>query len=423
MFTRWGEFLFILFFVVFAVGILLYVLVKRSNLSNLSNKPIQKNEVIKQHDLPYFIAGIPADDFIIDEGEVQAGNTIAELLSNYNVEDTLIKLLYSSYHQNIEKKGLIVGKPYTALLYPEDEFQVLKYFIYHASPHRSVIFQLDSAIKVFEYTKEVKTLRKKASGIIQSSLWSSIKEQGLNVKLAAEIAEIYAWSVDFFDLKKFDTYKIIYYENFIDDTVSVGVESIEAAWLNHNGKEYYAIYFEQDSLGTFFDDRGKNLKKDFLKAPLKFTRISSKFSNKRLHPILKIFRPHHGIDYAAPIGTPVFSVGEGKIIEIINKGQAGKMLKVQHSKIYSTAYLHLKSYAKGIKKDGRVRQGQIIGYVGSSGISTGPHLDFRFYRSGKAIDPLKVVSKPILPLKKENQLTFDSIQEIRLKELQGIVIP
>jgi len=158
---------------------------------------------------------------------------------------------------------------------------------------------------------------------------------------------------------------------------------------------------------SFFDDKGQSLRKAFLKAPLKFSRISSRFSNSRMHPILKIRRAHHGVDYAAPVGTPVYSIGDGVIIQTSHSGGAGNMIKIKHNSVYSTAYLHLKNFAKGIKQGVYVKQGDVIGYVGSSGLSTGPHLDFRFYKNGNPVDPLKVEAPPVEPVKEENIVDFE----------------
>jgi murein DD-endopeptidase MepM/ murein hydrolase activator NlpD len=193
--------------------------------------------------------------------------------------------------------------------------------------------------------------------------------------------------------------------------------------MKHSGKDFFAIPFEQDSSLSFFDEEGNSLRKTFLKAPLKFSRISSRFSNSRLHPVLKIRRPHHGVDYAAPTGTPVYSVGDGKIIaKAWDKKGGGNYIKIKHNGTYTTGYLHLNGFAKGIKVGDFVKQGDLIGYVGKTGLATGPHLDFRFYRNGKPVDPLKVDAPPVEPISEENKTIFDSIKTIYMDSLADISI-
>jgi murein DD-endopeptidase MepM/ murein hydrolase activator NlpD len=254
---------------------------------------------------------------------------------------------------------------------------------------------------VWSANKDVDTIRQTFSGSIESSLWNVITGKGANPILAIELSEIYAWSIDFFGLQKGDSIRIIYDELYVD-TTSIGIGKIHAAYFRHMNNDFYAIPFVQDSTEEFFDDKGKSLRKAFLKAPLRFSRISSKFSNSRLHPILKIRRPHHGVDYAAPLGTPVQSIGDGKVIKCSYEGGAGHMVKIRHNSIYTTAYLHLSRYGKGIKTGTYVKQGDIIGYVGSSGLSTGPHLDFRFYKNNVPVDPLRVEAPSVDPVREEH---------------------
>jgi len=243
------------------------------------------------------------------------------------------------------------------------------------------------------------------SGVINGSLWLTMIENNDDPNLAIELSEIYAWTIDFFGLYPNDSYKIIY-EKMYADTQFVGIGNIIATSFNHLNTDHSAFYFEKDSVGDYFDEEGGSLRRAFLKAPLRFSRISSRFSYNRKHPILKIRRPHLGIDYVAAIGTPVHAVGDGIVISAGRKGQAGRTVTIKHNGTYSTQYLHLSRYGTGIRSGVRVMQGQIIGYVGSSGLSTGPHLDFRFYRNGKAIDPLKVKSPPVSPVNHDNMEQF-----------------
>ena len=186
---------------------------------------------------------------------------------------------------------------------------------------------------------------------------------------------------------------------------------IYAAEFEHMGKSYYAFRFSQDEGFDYFDDRGENLRKAFLKAPLSFSRISSRFSGSRLHPVLKIRRPHFGVDYAAPKGTPVMTIGDGTVVERGYKGGGGNTVKIKHNTVYTTLYLHLSGFAKGITPGARVRQGDVIGYVGSTGLSTGPHLDFRVYKNGSPVDPLKLDVPPGEPVKAAFKTDFTTIKD------------
>jgi len=239
---------------------------------------------------------------------------------------------------------------------------------------------------------------------------------GLNKSLVFDLSNIFAWTVDFFGLQKGDNFKVIYEEFFIDGN-SLGTGRIYGAQFNRAGSSITAIPFIQDGKESFFDNEGNSLRKAFLKAPLQFSRISSHFSSARMHPILRIVRPHYGVDYAAPVGTPVHSVGDGRITAMTNEGASGRMVRIQHNSVYATAYLHLSRFGPGISPGVFVKQGDIIGYVGNSGLSTGPHLDFRFYQNGSPVDPLKVDAPTVEPVSEANKVAFEKIKTVALSLL------
>jgi len=257
------------------------------------------------------------------------------------------------------------------------------------------------------------------SGKINSSLWGTIENAKVDPELAISLAQIYQWTIDFYAIQKGDEFKVIY-EDISVDGKSVGLGVIHSAWFKHAGQDYYAYRFEQNKIAEYFSEDGQNLRREFLKAPLKFTRISSRFSNARFHPVLRIFRPHHGVDYAAPSGTPVHTIGSGSVVKAGYAGGAGRMIMIRHSNNYSTSYMHLAGFGPGIHNGSHVSQGQLIGYVGSSGLSTGPHLDFRVYQNGKAINPLTIKSPPSLPVSKQNIAAFDSVKNLYEKNLKLI---
>jgi murein DD-endopeptidase MepM/ murein hydrolase activator NlpD len=296
---------------------------------------------------------------------------------------------------------------YVTISTTKDSIPKAKYFIYEISSIDYVVYSLLDSIVAWRGQKEVERHIETASGIINSSLWNSMVESNTDPNLALSLSDIYAWTIDFFGIQKGDHYKVVY-ENVYVEGKCIGIGRVLAASFNHYGKDNYAFYFVQDSVGEYFDNLGKSLRRAFLKAPLNYRRISSRFSNSRLHPVLKIRRPHHGVDYAAAAGTPVMAIGDGVVqyARWDNKG-GGNTVRIKHNSVYSTAYLHLQKYGPGIKSGVKVKQGQVIGYVGSTGLSTGPHLDFRFYKNNKAVDPLKVESPPTDPVKDSNLEQFN----------------
>lgn len=223
----------------------------------------------------------------------------------------------------------------------------------------------------------------------------------------------------FFDVKEGDAFRLIYDVAYMDDTTAVNIASIQGAVFTHKGKDYVAIPFEQDSVAEYFDEEGNSLRKAFLKAPLDFYRITSRFSNSRFHPVLKRYRAHHGVDYAAPVGTPVKSIGDGTVIAKGYEKGGGNYLKVKHNSVYTTTYMHLSKFAKGLQVGSRVRQGDVIAYVGSTGLSTGPHLDFRVHKNGSPIDPLQMDAPPSEPVKPELQDSFALIRQLVLAEMDS----
>jgi len=239
---------------------------------------------------------------------------------------------------------------------------------------------------------------------------------GLHPSLVMGLSDIFAWSIDFFGLQKGDSFKVIYEELSIDEK-PLAVGKIYGAQFSGSGLVVNAIPFIQDGRESFFDSEGNSLRKAFLKAPLPFARVTSRFSSGRMHPILRIRRPHYGVDYAAPIGTPVLAIGDGRVTQTSYENGSGRMVRIVHNSVYSTAYLHLSRFGEGITPGAYVKQGDIIGYVGSSGLSTGPHLDFRFYMNGSPVDPLKVEAPPVEPVSEANKAKFEKSRTVVLNLL------
>lgn len=360
--------------------------------------------------VPRYEFGIAVDSLIIVKDQVKSGDNLSSILLKYKIGQQAVEQLVRKSEGIFDVRRIKAGNKYTVLC-TNDSLRKAVYLIYEQSPTHYVVFETGDSLHIHTGEKEVTVRMRAASGKISSSLWNAVIDAGASPNLAVELSEIYAWSIDFYAIQPGDNFTV-FYEELVVDNEQIGMGKISSARFNHAGKDIYAFRFIQDDAVDYFDETGMSLRKAFLKAPLKFSRISSRFSNSRLHPVLRIRRPHHGVDYAAPKGTPVHTVGSGTVTDVRYAGGAGRMVKIKHNATYSTAYLHLSGYGPGIKSGARVSQGQVIGYVGSTGLSTGPHLDFRFYKNGTPVDPLKVESPPALPVKKE---LLDDFNQLRLK--------
>jgi murein DD-endopeptidase MepM/ murein hydrolase activator NlpD len=387
-------------------------------MSALRKAPVTENAYLPEPKVEY---GIVVDSFYVVKDIVKANENLSSILLKYNTPMGTIEQLVTKAAGLFDVRKIRTGNKYT-LLCTNDSTRKAEYFIYESSPTDYVVFEIGDSLHVHLGEKEVVVRTKTASGTISSSLWNAMAEINASPNLTIALSEIYAWTVDFYAIQKGDNFTAIYEELFVEGE-SVGLGNILSARFNQGGKDNYAFRFVQDNNTDYFDEKGQSLRRAFLKAPLKFSRISSRFSNSRMHPVLRIRRPHHGVDYAAPKGTPVHTIGSGTVTDVRYAGGAGRMVKIKHNSTYATAYLHLSGYGPGIKTGARVQQGQVIGYVGSSGLSTGPHLDFRFYKNGTPIDPLKVESPPALPVKRELMDSFNQVKLIRGRQLDSLNMP
>jgi len=409
---KYREILFALLLSTLSLAAVYYYTTKVPQAIKLVEKPVAEIQKPIQHILMYDIV---VDSFDIQKGRVKRNQPLYLLLRDYGIGQKEINAIDVLSKDVFDLRKIRSGNPYTAIL-GRDSLHSLKYLVYEHTALDYIVFQFCDSLNVWNGMKDVDTIHRTFTGSINTSLWNTMIDNGANPMLAVDLSEIYAWTIDFFGLQQGDSIRVIYDELFVD-SVSVGIGEVESAWFKHMNTEFWAIPFIQDSVKSFYDEEGNSLRKAFLKAPLRYSRISSRFSNSRYHPILKIRRPHHGVDYAAPVGTPVHAIGDGVVFsKKYNKG-AGYMLKIKHNSVYSTAYLHLSRYGKGISNGSYVKQGDIIGYVGSTGLSTGPHLDFRFYKNGSAIDPLKVKAPPVDPVHEENIERYDSVKNVIIKEL------
>jgi murein DD-endopeptidase MepM/ murein hydrolase activator NlpD len=369
----------------------------------------------KQISSQVFMYGIPSDSFDLVTGHIKRNGFLSEILLKHGVSMQEIDQALKNSKTVFDVRKIRSGNNYI-LFCDRDSIAKARYMVYEHDPTTCYVFSFNDSLNITPFRKAIKSEIKYSSGTIETSLWYAVKNGGLPPSLTNELSEIFAWTVDFFGLQRGDNFKVIYEEFFIDGQ-SYGTGRIYGAQFNRTGSSITAIPFIQDGRESFFDVDGNSLRKAFLKAPLQFSRISSHFSSARMHPILRIIRPHYGVDYAAPVGTPVRSIGDGRIASATNEGGSGRMVRIQHNSVYATAYLHLSRFGDGVYPGALVKQGDIIGFVGTSGLSTGPHLDFRFYKNGSPVDPLKVDAPPVEPVSEENKIEFEKIKTVVLSLL------
>lgn len=354
---------------------------------------------------PVFLYGICVDSMYVEEGQIQSGQYLSTLFASKGISPKVTDHIARNHQAVFDVRKLRAGNRYYFLM-TNDTLETPLFWIYEIDRRNYALFSLTDSLTAWRYQKDMEVRLERTSGTITSSLWNAVIDNGGDANLAVRLSDVYAWTIDFFGLQTGDCFDVVYDRQFVDDE-PVGMGDVIYCNFVHCGDTICAIAFEQDGQQGFYNEKGENLRKAFLKAPLNYRRISSTFSNNRYHPVLKYYRPHHGVDYAAPAGTPVSSIGDGVVIKKAYQANgAGYYLKIKHNATYTTSYMHLQGYAKGIAEGVRVKQGQVIGYVGSTGIATGPHLDFRVYKNDTPIDPLKLESPPADPVKKADMEQF-----------------
>ena len=368
-------------------------------------------------------SGFCLDSLRCVEGKVKNGQFFSNLMAALGLDSRQSYDLTQACGDVFDVRSLRVGNKYKAY-YGGD---VLQYVIYTKDKVNDVVFKCTEPYEVTLSAKPVTIEKKYADVTINSSLWVDMRAAGVSPNLIMDLSDIYAWTVDFFGLQKGDRFRVLYDEKVCEGE-TIAIDTVRYAVFSHNGRNLPMVMFNQGDGGNiWWDENGASMRKAFLKAPLKFSRISSGFSYARKHPVTKKVRPHTGVDYAAPTGTPVMTIGDGVVTSVKYEGAGGNTIRIKHNSVYSTAYLHLSKYAKGIKAGTRVRQGEVIGYVGSTGRSTGPHLDFRVWKNGTPINPLKMESPPAEPIRQSNKKAFDAahakykaqIDEIQAREISS----
>jgi len=353
---------------------------------------------------PRYVYGIAVDDYRIDTCKVQAGETLSGILNRHGLTQKQWRDMQPLLKRNPELASIREGGQYYTL----SNDTALCYFAYRINRRETRIASLLDSFYLWHDTLPLTVERRKAEFTITSSLWQAISSQDLPIELALELSEIYAWTINFFALQPGDSVRVLYDEQFVEDS-RIGIGRIYAAHFYHGKRWLPAYYLDAGKASGYYDAEGNSLRKTFLKAPLNYKRISSHFTYARKHPVYHVVRPHTGVDYAAPAGTPVVALGDGVVTFKAYKGGGGNTIKIRHNSTYETGYLHLSKYAKGLQVGKYVKQGEVIGYVGSTGASTGPHLDFRVWKHGTPVNPLTLESPSAEPVPADMRQAYDSI--------------
>lgn len=362
--------------------------------------------------------GYVKDQSIIKEAKVKRNESLYIILRSLDVTPEEIYTIEQKSKGKFNTRRIQQNQKYYT--YFDAESGAPLRMIFHESATNYVIFDWQDGINVKVGAKKIRSEIATAYGTIESSLYQTLVDQNVNILVANGLSEIFGWEVDFFRLYKGDKFKVIYEERFVDDK-PYGIGQIIAAEFEHRGEIYDAYFYESEDAYGFYDGVGNSVQKALLKAPFRYSqRISSSFSYNRFHPVLKKRLPHYGVDYAAPLNTPVISVGDGEVIESQYSGASGNLVKIRHNSTYTTAYLHLNGFASGIKKGKKVKQGQVIGYVGRTGRVTGVHLDYRVYKNGKPVNPVKLVLPPSKGIANEELEMYKASIESRKEELKRL---
>ena len=367
-------------------------------------------DTVAQKDTVYPL-GFCTDSFDVESGTIRSGENFTGLLLRLGLTGQEAYRLVQASDSVFDVRKLRAGNTWNAYYNTDTtDARHIQYLVYNQDRVNMTIFRCADSLYAYKVARPVEVVTKVADVTINTSLWNDMLAAGVSPLMISELADIYAWTVDFFGLQKGDCFKVLYEQRMCEGDV-IGISAIPYAVFIRDGKQLQAIMFDQGDGGNrYWNEKGESMKKAFLKAPLKFTRISSGFTYHRKHPVHGDVRAHTAVDYAAPTGTPVMSIGDGTVISKGWAGGGGNTVKIRHNSVYTTSYMHLSRYASGLKVGDRVHQGQVIGYVGMTGTATGPHLDVRVWKNGTPIHPLTMESPSAEPIKEANLHALDSVR-------------
>lgn len=415
---RWFGFLGIALFTVAVVTVNRYyvepmLLTEEPTTDSLTQTVLEVKE-------PKLLYGMVVDNYEVVEDKIKRNESLGKILESYNVPANIIHQVSQLSRNIFDVRKIAPNKKYT-LLCEQDSSKTAKVLVYEPNPIEYIVFRFEDTLWVDVCKRDVVILEKSITGEIKSNLSETIEELGISHELTNKFVDIFGWQVDFARLQKGDKFKLIYEEAQVEG-VSVGIKQINAIYFEHSNSPYYAFPFDQGEGVDYYDDQGKSLRKALLKYPIEFTRISSRFNLNRFHPVQKRYKPHLGTDFAAPTGTPIRSVGEGIVVEAQYKSNNGNYVKIRHNGTYTTQYLHMSRIAPNVRAGARVHQGQTIGFVGSTGLASGPHLCYRFWRNGVQVDALRVDLPASEPVKKELMDSFTKVKEELTRKLDQIPV-
>ena len=389
----------------------------------LSSCNSEINENKKEKDPVKYKYGYDESKYLFEEKKVGKGDTFGDILEGQGIDYPEIYQALQKTKNDVDFRKLQLGKPYT-LIYTKDSIRKLKAFVYHPTIEGYSFIQLKDSVfgNTFKKTRTYKDLS--ASGIIDNSLYLTLEEQDKDPLLTYYLSDIYAWTIDFFRLDKGDKFKVIYTEAYVDDSIPVGITKIKAAYFVHKGVERYAFEYETDSIKgivEYLDQDGKNLRRAFLQSPIKFGRISSRYNLRRRIALYgNRVRPHKGTDFAAPVGTPIMSTANGTVIESSYTRANGRYVKVRHNNTYDTQYLHMRK--SNVKVGQFIEQGDVIGWVGMTGNTSGPHVCYRFWKNGIQVDPFKQKLPEAKPINESLKKKYFSDIVLIKSELDSVII-
>ena len=371
--------------------ILFAVLLSFTSCKKDQPEPIETEELAVVEPQDTYEFGFNLDDYVVKRDTIRSGDSFGVIMERNKIGYPLIFQIAEKAKDSFDIRKLQIGRPYT-ILCSKDTLQEPKCFIYQPNKIDYVVINFQDSIHAYKSKKPIKFVEKEISGTINSSLSVAMDSLHLSPNLTNTVADIYAWTLDFYKLQKGDQFKIIYTDKYIEDSIYAGIENVKAAYFEHNGEPFYAFRFESDSImgvTDYFNEEAKNLRRAFLKSPIKFRyRISSRYNlRRRIAYYGNKIRPHKGTDFAANIGTPILATANGTVVESRRKGGNGKYVKIKHNSIYSTQYLHMKN--RNVKVGQFVKQGDVIGWVGMTGNTGGPHVCYRFWKNGKQVDPFR----------------------------------
>lgn len=377
-------------------NLLLLLLLFSACNQSAKNKEVAEN--IEKEPVPKIekAYGFVLNDYIVVKDTIEKGDSFGDILISNGLNHSDIYKIVEKVRDTFDPRRIVIGDPYV-ILKARDSARTPKAFIYENNMIDYTVINLKDSISVFTGEKPVTIKTRKVSGVITSSLSAAIEKEGLDYAITNKLNNIYQWSIDFFRLQEGDRFKLVFQEKYIDDTIYAGIKGVKASLFVHDDTPFYAFNYELKEGETgYYDEEARPLESFFLKAPLNFTRISSRFSPRRFHPVQKRWKAHKGTDYAAPHGTPIWSTADGVVIASSYTGGNGNYVKIRHNSTYTTQYLHMSK--RNVRKGQRVKQGDIIGFVGSTGLATGPHVCYRFWVNGVQRDPYKQILPEAEPI-------------------------